>query len=65
MNQIKIRRCPACRKHFEYATEKINHQRKKPLRNKRDATCSKPCSKIYQDCIKFYRNKIRMENKIR
>ena len=66
MNKIKTKFCPVCRKKFPYAIKNISHRgikTRKTIRNKRDATCSKPCSKIYQDCIRVYRNKLKMENK--
>jgi len=56
MNQIKLKRCPVCRKMFEYVTIRVNSQRKKTLRGRRTVTCSKPCSRIYQDCVLAYRN---------
>jgi len=61
MNKLQSKRCPVCRKWYEVASNRVNHGRIKSVRGKRMMTCSKPCSKIYSDCIKAYKTRLKME----
>jgi hypothetical protein len=61
MNRIIKRLCPVCRKKFDSATEKVHGRglkRRKDIRKSTSVTCSKPCSKIYCNCVKVYKQKL-------
>ena len=54
MNKIKTKKCPVCRRQFSYPVKKTK------LISRRYTTCSKNCAKVYADCVKAYRYKLKV-----